>query len=141
MICPVCRKDALIVEYNSIELDYCPNCSGVWFDSGELELLLESAGIKDFQAYLRQAVAGGEAAVTEKKRKCPICRRKMRKTYLGEGAKVLVDVCASNHGIWFDGGEVVQLAKALESQTADKTAFKDVLVHVAELFQYRKPAQ
>ena len=44
MICPVCKKDALIVEYDRIELDYCPSCGGVWFDSGELDLLLEAAG-------------------------------------------------------------------------------------------------
>ena len=42
MICPVCRKSMLVVEYSEIELDYCDTCKGVWFDSGELELLLES---------------------------------------------------------------------------------------------------
>ena len=34
----------IIVEHNDIELDYCTNCSGVWFDIGELEVLLEPVG-------------------------------------------------------------------------------------------------
>ena len=39
MICPVCHKSMLDIEYNNIELDYCEKCRGVWFDAGELELL------------------------------------------------------------------------------------------------------
>jgi Zn-finger nucleic acid-binding protein len=32
----------IIVEHERIELDYCTKCLGVWFDAGELALLLES---------------------------------------------------------------------------------------------------
>jgi len=39
--CPACKGIVAIVEYERIELDYCTNCSGVWFDAGELELLAE----------------------------------------------------------------------------------------------------
>ena len=42
MKCPVCRIDMIVVEHKKIELDYCVKCSGVWFDSGELELLLDT---------------------------------------------------------------------------------------------------
>jgi Zn-finger nucleic acid-binding protein len=37
MICPACKYDMIVVEYHNIELDYCNNCKGVWFDSGELQ--------------------------------------------------------------------------------------------------------
>ena len=47
MVCPVCRKAMIVVEYHQIELDYCTSCHGVWFDSGELELLLTSAGLEN----------------------------------------------------------------------------------------------
>ena len=39
MKCPIDKSDMIVVEHEKIELDYCLRCSGVWFDSGELELL------------------------------------------------------------------------------------------------------
>ena len=63
MICPVCKKDMFVVEYKQIELDYCHTCKGVWFDAGELELLLETGGLKDagqawvmYCAYLKRSL-------------------------------------------------------------------------------------
>ena len=47
MICPACKKDMIVVEYQRIELDFCPGCRGVWFDCGELELMLESAHLDE----------------------------------------------------------------------------------------------
>ncbi|MHB8086448.1 MAG: TFIIB-type zinc ribbon-containing protein, partial [Dehalococcoidia bacterium] len=39
MKCPVDKKDMIVVEHKKIELDFCLECSGVWLDSGEFELL------------------------------------------------------------------------------------------------------
>jgi Zn-finger nucleic acid-binding protein len=39
MICPSCKNQLIILEFNKVEIDYCPECSGIWLDSGELELL------------------------------------------------------------------------------------------------------
>jgi Zn-finger nucleic acid-binding protein len=138
MICPVCRKAALIVEYNNIELDYCPTCQGVWFDAGELELMLESAGLGDHRRYLEGIINAAEAKSSEKKRKCPICRRKMKKTYIDEEKKILVDICRVGDGIWFDGGEVQSLIKELEKKSPSKGASKGVLDFVGDMFQHRK---
>jgi len=32
-----------MTERNSIEIDYCPNCRGIWLDKGELDKMLEYA--------------------------------------------------------------------------------------------------
>ena len=138
MICPVCRKDALIVEYNHIELDYCPNCQGVWFDAGELELLLESAGLEEYRRYLDGIVNAPEVASSEKKRKCPICRHKMKKTYIDEDKKILVDICHVGDGIWFDGGEVSHLLKALVDKSPAKGASQEVLAFVGDMFKFQE---
>jgi uncharacterized protein len=138
MICPVCRKDALIVEYNHIELDYCPTCHGVWFDAGELELLLEITGLEDHRHYLDGIVHAPEAASPEKKRKCPICRHKMKKTYIDKDKKVLVDICHVGDGIWFDGGEVSHLLKSLVDKSTEKGASQDVLAFVGEMFKFQE---
>ncbi len=137
MICPVCRKGALIVEYNHIELDYCPICRGVWFDAGELELLLEAGGLGDHRRYLDGIINAPEAKSSEKKRKCPICRHKMKKTYIDEDKKTLVDICHVGDGIWFDGGEVQALVKELANKSPAKGASRGVLDFVGDMFQNR----
>jgi hypothetical protein len=138
MICPVCKKDALIVEYNRIELDYCPGCGGVWFDSGELERLMEAARLGNHRSYLSDVAGAPEAASSEKKRRCPICRHKMKKTYIDEDKKILVDICHVGDGIWFDGGEVSNLVKELAAKSPGKAASKDVLAFVGEMFKYQE---
>ncbi|PCE27249.1 TFIIB-type zinc ribbon-containing protein [Burkholderia ubonensis] len=41
MKCPVCKTpDLLLAERQSIEIDYCPACRGVWLDRGELDKLI-----------------------------------------------------------------------------------------------------
>lgn len=44
MKCPNCNETLLMTERLRIEIDYCPNCRGVWLDKGELDKLLEHAG-------------------------------------------------------------------------------------------------
>ena len=44
MKCPVCKDVTLTMsERQGIEIDYCPQCRGVWLDRGELDKLLERA--------------------------------------------------------------------------------------------------
>ena len=44
MKCPTCPDVALsMTDRNGIEIDYCPQCRGVWLDRGELDKLLERA--------------------------------------------------------------------------------------------------
>jgi Zn-finger nucleic acid-binding protein len=44
MKCPSCKEpDLLMTERQSIEIDYCPACRGVWLDRGELDRLIEKA--------------------------------------------------------------------------------------------------
>jgi Zn-finger nucleic acid-binding protein len=138
MICPVCRNGALIIEYKNIELDYCPICQGVWFDSGELELLLELAKPGDYQHYLEGIINGQEVKTSEKERKCPICRGKMKKGYIDREKKVLVDVCRVGEGIWFDGGEVQHLVQNLAEKSKTKDASQGVLDFVGDLLKHHK---
>lgn len=43
MKCPNCNETLLMSFRNNIEIDYCPNCRGVWLDKGELDKFLEQA--------------------------------------------------------------------------------------------------
>ena len=41
MKCPVCNVDLVMSERQGIEIDYCPQCRGVWLDRGELDKIIE----------------------------------------------------------------------------------------------------
>ncbi|HVK95931.1 MAG TPA: zf-TFIIB domain-containing protein [Noviherbaspirillum sp.] len=42
MHCPVCSTTQLVMsERQGIEIDYCPQCRGVWLDRGELDKIIE----------------------------------------------------------------------------------------------------
>ncbi|HEX8620175.1 MAG TPA: zf-TFIIB domain-containing protein [Thermoanaerobaculia bacterium] len=44
MNCPVCKTvNLLMTDRQGIEIDYCPNCRGVWLDRGELDKLIEKS--------------------------------------------------------------------------------------------------
>lgn len=42
MKCPVCGTvDLLMSERSGVEIDYCPQCRGVWLDRGELDKIIK----------------------------------------------------------------------------------------------------
>ena len=41
MKCPHCDVNLLMSERQGVEIDYCPECRGVWLDRGELDKILE----------------------------------------------------------------------------------------------------
>ncbi len=41
MSCPVCRVPLAMSDRQGIEIDYCPQCRGVWLDRGELDKIVE----------------------------------------------------------------------------------------------------
>jgi len=105
MKCPVCKVTTTAVEHDKIELDYCSICHGVWFDRGELELLLDTLTGGTAAKFINNLMQRPREKVAEKTRKCPICGKKMSKLNIGSGQKIIIDVCNAGHGLWFDGGE------------------------------------
>ncbi len=43
MNCPVCNIALVMSERQGVEIDYCPQCRGVWLDRGELDKIIERA--------------------------------------------------------------------------------------------------
>ena len=41
MLCPVCKVSLTMADRQGIEIDYCPQCRGVWLDRGELDKIIE----------------------------------------------------------------------------------------------------
>ncbi|MCP3708519.1 zf-TFIIB domain-containing protein [Paraburkholderia sp. CNPSo 3274] len=50
MKCPNCPDVTLsLAERQGVELDYCPQCRGVWLDRGELDKLIERSGNRHYR--------------------------------------------------------------------------------------------
>ena len=136
MICPSCKKPAIVVEHNKIELDYCTNCKGVWFDTGELDIFLTSAQVVSTDLVMKNILSLPEVKSAHKQRKCPICRRGMKATALGQPA-ITIDVCSKGDGMWFDGGEVHELLKQLANKPSMETdANQKIVVYLGEVFRF-----
>jgi uncharacterized protein len=43
MKCPVCEVPLSISSREGVEIDFCPQCRGVWLDRGELDKVIERA--------------------------------------------------------------------------------------------------
>ena len=96
-----------MVEHNGVELDCCPACRGLWLDASEIGLLFGDAA--KAHAFLE---AGDRSPVHgEQPRRCPICRRRMRKNVTGGALPVVLDACRFGHGLWFDEGELLTVLR------------------------------
>jgi Zn-finger nucleic acid-binding protein len=139
MICPTCREVMIVVEQDKIELDHCPSCLGVWFDAGELALMLERMGLDSGGFSLAAAIGLPDAETKEKKRRCPICGKKMKKVHIGQEPKVLIDVCSQGHGLWFDGGELHQIIEQCTRKPGARAGSEErVLSFLGETFKAEK---
>ena len=49
MACPVCDVPLTMSDRQGIEIDYCPQCRGIWLDRGELDKIIERSA-RDFAA-------------------------------------------------------------------------------------------
>jgi Zn-finger nucleic acid-binding protein len=134
MICPVCKIDMMVIEYRQIEIDFCHRCSGIWFDRGEMELLLKKSASGSAGPTPPLEGLTGETR-SYGKRRCPICGKKMKEVPIGQPV-IEVDICRYGDGIWFDGGELQELLKqAAAGPIADRGAIGDVMAFLGDTFQ------
>ncbi len=43
MKCPNCNVELRMSDREGVEIDYCPQCRGVWLDRGELDKIIDRA--------------------------------------------------------------------------------------------------
>lgn len=54
MNCPSCNIPLVMSERQGIEIDYCPQCRGIWLDRGELDKIIEKAAAIENQSATNQ---------------------------------------------------------------------------------------
>lgn len=137
MDCPVCQVPMVVIEYNNIELDYCVDCLGVWFDSDEIGLLLESISENTNTSFSSIEFQSPHEPVTEAIRRCPLCDKPMTKVSPTHRSVVL-DRCPQGDGVWFDSKEVAQTltgsAGSFEAKKAIQQPIDTILGEILPFF-------
>ena len=47
MKCPNCNVNLVMTERSGVEIDYCPECRGIWLDRGELDKIIDRSSQQD----------------------------------------------------------------------------------------------
>ncbi len=50
MQCPTCNVSLMMTDRQGIEIDYCPQCRGIWLDRGELDKIIERSSVEPMAA-------------------------------------------------------------------------------------------
>ena len=126
--CPKCVGKLEEKAVENVNLDVCWVCEGIWFDSGELEKVLNSDS-KDFDRIDmdRKSLDGKEATnlredLDKTTGKCPRCgdETMLQRIEYKNKEGLYVDVCPKGHGIWFDSGEIHEVRDRSKVDWADK---------------------
>jgi len=109
MNCPKCRT-ATLVEFKveTIRVDRCSSCDGIWFDAQELSQLL----VEDARQVAELRRGATREQLDDKRGRCPRDSAELLRIYSAIDRSVTLDACADCHGIWLDGGEFEKLFAA-----------------------------
>jgi len=145
--CPRCTGRKLAVlqlpGLDSVEVDRCETCHGIFFDPGELERAMNRT-VRPIAEVDRQEL---ERLINEERKfekkvvylRCPECKQLMDRRIHGRKSGVVVDRCIE-HGIWLDGGELRALLKWAAAGGREHTADQEHKERVSELERARARA-
>lgn len=103
------------VLFHSVEVDYCPECLGVWFEKDELRWAKDE---KDKQLNWLDIDLWrdkGKFQISKSRKACPCCRVPLYEVNYDD-SKIKVDLCNLCKGVWIDRGEFKQIMIYLKSK-------------------------
>lgn len=108
MRCPKCRSDMEQINYEGTEIDRCTICNGVWFDAGEVAVLLNKEAAV--------AIDTGDAHDGKQYNQiddygCPRCGGEMLRKVDERQRHIWYETCSSCEGSFFDAGEFRDLSQ------------------------------
>jgi len=100
---------------DNVLVDRCPDCGGIWLDSGELEMMEEGIGLEK-ASLLQQArheLLKEAQKLVSVVGLCPKCERSKLSQISKRG--VQLDVCGHCGGLFFDEGELERVLEGKET--------------------------
>ena len=117
-MCPRCEAKMQTVDLGlggRFLIERCDKCLGIFFDSGELESLLDASVKHVYEINFERlsTLIEQESEFLQHTKmyiKCPVCRELMHRRSYGSRSGVIADTC-KEHGVWLDGGELNKLLR------------------------------
>ena len=120
MKCPVDGSTLEKISVDSVELEKCPECQGLWFEKAEIRQAEEAEGVDEdwvgFDLWSDHDAFGAEKS----SRKCPVCEQNMATILYGH-SDVKIDYCVDEHGVWLDQGEFESIIDFLQDELLSKS--------------------
>ena len=118
--CCGCQTPMHEVNIQGTVIDVCPSCSGIWFDTGELEEVLEKLD-SPHDVFQDGEEAGPNSNIPESgaPRNCPHCNLMMGKKNYKRFSGVIVDICRF-HGLYLDAHELEKIQLFMATGGAQK---------------------
>jgi len=116
LTCPVCAVALGVIEFDvepKIRIERCTTCYGMFFNPGELQVLLEAQTnplVWLDPVELNQIAADCDREHAVVYRKCPVCAERMSPLNFGGHSGVILDSCGT-HGVWLEGSELRRLTE------------------------------
>ncbi len=114
-ICPRCNIALQTIDLKidgRFFIERCDQCMGLFFDTGELEVLLDASVKNVFSINFKKLTHITDTMAPETLTvayiKCPVCNKFMNRSNFGSRSGVIVNACG-DHGIWLDSGELRRL--------------------------------
>lgn len=107
MDCPKCGERMQLVSQESINVDRCTGCGGMWFDLFEAEDLieLEAGPSVDDGNRIKGMMMNRIRDIN-----CPKCGKQMQTVSDREDPNLKFEVCTDCHGYFLDAGELRDMA-------------------------------
>jgi len=102
MTCPKCDAEMSQVSYESIEVNRCIRCHGLWFDMLEHEHLKAIAGSEEIDIGDSET---GRSFDDLDRIACPGCDTKMLRMVDARQPHIRYESCPTCYGVLFDAGE------------------------------------
>ena len=102
MNCPKCDAAMESVTFQSVQVDRCTACGGIWFDASELEELKKIHGSEAIDTGDRET---GQKMDPVRKVNCPVCHTPMIAMSDIHHPHLHYESCKVCYGAFFDAGE------------------------------------
>jgi Zn-finger nucleic acid-binding protein len=120
MKCPVDGNELDDFSVDSVEVEKCPDCQGLWITKREIRLIEEEEGIDESWTGFDLWSDDDSFSAEMSSRECPVCSKNMATIAYGH-TEVKVDYCMEEHGVWLDQGEFESIIDSLQNEILSKS--------------------
>lgn len=110
--CPTCNVSTSIITLANVDLDFCHECSGIWFDKREMREFQRNIAqeniLDEISSVLNDILPGKARQNRGVYINCPICDEIMNHKNFHDLSGIILDQC-SDHGTWAEKEDLVKI--------------------------------